>query len=222
MVMKKKGDANFGVAGRLGAMGGKYGRKATNLSAKELKAAGGAKAASKRTVDISKTKRATSGPMAGKTLGPAGKPLTGTVTMPDGSKAVYKDGKRVVKATPTKSASVKAAPTKSRAATPKATTSNKSETPSKPKATGNKRTNRLAGERYEAQKGQTRGTSATTQNKASSAKKGTPSNLTGFSVNKPGSVAYKPGATIKRQSAQPEKQKPKPKTKPSGPMTWGK
>ena len=220
MVMKKKGDANFGVAGRMGAMGGKYGRKATNLSAKELKAAGGDKAASKRTVDISKTKRATSGPMAGKTLGPAGKPLTGTVTMSDGSKAVYKDGKRVVKAASAKPAPAKAA--KSRAATPKATTSNKSETPSKPKATGNKRTNRLAGERYEAQKGQTRGTSTTTQNKASSAKKGTPSNLTGFSVNKPGSVAYKPGATIKRQSAKPEKQKPKPKPKPSGPMTWNK
>jgi len=154
MATKKKGDANFGVAGRMGAMGGKYGRKATNLSAKELKSAGAEKAAAKRTVDISKTKRATSGPMAGKTLGPAGKPLTGTVTMSDGSKAVYKDGKRVVKAAPAKAAPAKA--TAAKTAAPKATSSNKSATPGKPKATGNKRTNRLAGERYEAQKGTSR------------------------------------------------------------------
>lgn len=54
-------------------------------------------------------------------------------------------------------------------------------------------------------------------------KKATPSNLTGFSVNKPGSVAR----DVKhpkgwRTSAKPEKStpKPKPRTKQSGPMTW--
>ena len=169
MVMKKKGDANFGVAGRLGGMGGQYGRKATNLSAKELKAAGAAKAASKRTVDISKTKRATSGPMAGKTLGPAGKPLTGTVTMPDGKKAVYKDGKRVVKAAPAKTAP-KPTSGGGSTATPAKPTSNSSSTTSSGSKSGNKRTNKLAGARYEAMKGQTRdSSSSTTQKKASGA-----------------------------------------------------
>jgi hypothetical protein len=75
--------------------GGKYKTKALNLSKEQLKRAGGAAAAKKRTVDISKTSRATSGENKGKTLGPGGKPLTGTVTMLDGSKAVYKNGKRV-------------------------------------------------------------------------------------------------------------------------------
>jgi len=88
-------DKNFGVQGRLGGMGGKYGRKAENLTAKELKAAGGAKAAAARKVDISQTRRDTT---RGITLGPAGKPLTGKVVLSNGNVAVYKAGKRVIKA----------------------------------------------------------------------------------------------------------------------------
>lgn len=77
--------------------------KSYNLSKKQLKAAGAAKAANKRTVSISSTKRATTGANKGKTLGPAGKPLTGSVKLPSGVTAVYKDGKRVTvsKAKPT-------------------------------------------------------------------------------------------------------------------------
>jgi hypothetical protein len=92
--MAPKKDANFGAQGKLGGMGGKYGRKAENLTNKELKAAGGAKAAATRKVDISQTKRDTT---RGITLGPKGKPLTGKVTLLNGNTAVYKDGKRVVK-----------------------------------------------------------------------------------------------------------------------------
>lgn len=86
------GDKNFGRAGKYGGMGGKYGRKAEDLSQRQLKAAGAAKAAAKRTVSISDTKRDFA---KGVTLGPKGKPLTGTVTLENGARAVYKDGKRV-------------------------------------------------------------------------------------------------------------------------------
>lgn len=93
-----KRDPNFPMQGKGGGMGGKYARKAENLSAKELKAAGAAKAAKKRTVSISDTKRVTSGANRGKTVGPGGKPLTGSVRLENGAMAVYKDGKRVTKA----------------------------------------------------------------------------------------------------------------------------
>jgi hypothetical protein len=72
--------------------------KAFNLSKSQLKKAGAAKAAKARTVDISGTKRATTGANKGKTLGPGGKPLTGSVKLPSGVTAVYKDGKRVTTA----------------------------------------------------------------------------------------------------------------------------
>lgn len=102
--MAKK-DPNFPMQGKGGGMGGKYARKAENLSAKELKAAGAAKAAKKRTVSISDTKRVTSGANKGKTVGPGGKPLTGSVRLENGAMAVYKDGKRVTKAPAKKAAS---------------------------------------------------------------------------------------------------------------------
>jgi hypothetical protein len=86
-------DKNFPMAGKLGGMGGKYGRKAENLTAKELKKAGGAKASAARTVSISDTRRDTT---RGITLGPKGKPLTGKVVLANGNTAVYKAGKRVV------------------------------------------------------------------------------------------------------------------------------
>lgn len=84
-----------------GTPSGEYKRKAANLSQRQLKAAGAAKAAKARTVSISSTKRITSGPNKGKTVGPGGKPLTGTV-MINGQRAVYKDGKRVMVAPKTK------------------------------------------------------------------------------------------------------------------------
>ena len=84
----------FGTQGKTGGMGGKYGRKSTNLSAAQLKQSGGLAASKKRTVDISQTRRED-----GKTLGPGGKPLTGTVKLSNGKTAVYKGGKRV-QATP--------------------------------------------------------------------------------------------------------------------------
>lgn len=96
--MARKKDPNFPMQGKGGAMGGKYARKAENLTAKELKAAGAAKAARKRTVSISDTRRVTEGANKGRTLGPGGKPLTGSVRLENGSMAVYKNGKRVVKA----------------------------------------------------------------------------------------------------------------------------
>ena len=85
-----RGDANFGAAGKKGYMGGKYSRKAMNLTKKQLGKSGVA-AARKRTVDISQTRRE-----VGKTLGPGGKPLTGRVKMGNGNIAVYKAGKRVI------------------------------------------------------------------------------------------------------------------------------
>ena len=83
-------ERNFGAMGKTGGMGGKYGRKSENLSAKQLKAAGAAKAAKKRPVHISQTRREGS-----VTLGPGGKPLTGPVKLSNGNTAVYKGGKRV-------------------------------------------------------------------------------------------------------------------------------
>jgi len=89
-------DKNFPMAGKLGGMGGKYGRKAENLTAKELKKAGGSKAAAGPKVSIQDTRRDYS---RGITLGPKGKPLTGSVTLGNGNTAVYRAGKRVMKAT---------------------------------------------------------------------------------------------------------------------------
>jgi hypothetical protein len=83
--------------GKMGFKKGAYGSakgvraKAANLSDAQLKRAGGAKAAAKRTVDIGSTSR-----VAGKTLGPGGKPLTGSVKLANGQMAVYKAGKRVI------------------------------------------------------------------------------------------------------------------------------
>ena len=85
-------DPNFGVQGNGGGMGGQYARKAENLTKKQLKAAGAAKAAKKAKVDISQTRRDYS---KGITLGPKGKPLTGSVRLANGNIAVYKAGKRV-------------------------------------------------------------------------------------------------------------------------------
>lgn len=96
-------DKNFGVAGRLGGIGGTYGRKAENLTKKELKKAGGAKAAAGPNVDITKTTRDYS---RGITLGPKGKPLTGRVKLQNGNMAVYKAGKRVIAAAPGKKAPI--------------------------------------------------------------------------------------------------------------------
>jgi hypothetical protein len=84
----KKG--NSPAKGRRGGFAGGYGSESYDLSKKTLRAAGAAKAAKKRTVSISDTRREGS-----KTLGPGGKPLNGTVVMQNGSKAVYKDGRRV-------------------------------------------------------------------------------------------------------------------------------
>jgi hypothetical protein len=74
---------------------GMYKTKARNLTEAQLKRAKGAKAATKRTVSISDTSRATTGANKGYTLGPGGKRLTGTVVMANGDRAVYKGGKRV-------------------------------------------------------------------------------------------------------------------------------
>ena len=82
----------FGAQGKTGGMGGKYGRKAENLTAKQLKASGALAASKKRKVDIGDTKRE-----GGFTLGPGGKPLTGSVKLANGTIAVYKGGKRVQK-----------------------------------------------------------------------------------------------------------------------------
>lgn len=76
--------------GRRGGFAGGYGSESYNLSQKTLRKAGAARVARKRTVSISDTRREGS-----RTLGPGGKPLNGTVIMQNGSKAVYKDGRRV-------------------------------------------------------------------------------------------------------------------------------
>ena len=92
--------------GKVGFEKGNYGSakgvraKAVNLSDAQLKRAGATKAAAKQTVDIGKTRRATEGVNKGKTLGPAGKPLTGSVKLPNGQMAVYKAGKRVINVKP--------------------------------------------------------------------------------------------------------------------------
>ena len=82
--------------GKMGFEGGKYSAKSGDLSKAQLKRAGATKAAAKRTVDIGKTRRATEGVNKGRTLGPAGKPLTGSVKLANGQMAVYKAGKRVI------------------------------------------------------------------------------------------------------------------------------
>ena len=82
--------------GKMGFEGGKYSAKSGDLSKAQLKRAGATKAAAKRTVDIGKTRRATEGVNKGRTLGPAGKPLTGKVKLANGQMAVYKAGKRVI------------------------------------------------------------------------------------------------------------------------------
>jgi len=85
--------------------GGKFkGKDSINLSKKELGKKGTA-AASKRTVDIGKTKHKKEGPHKGKVVGPKGNPLTGKVDMGGGNMAVYKDGKRVTSRTAKKAAS---------------------------------------------------------------------------------------------------------------------
>ena len=98
--------------------------KSYNLSKGQLKKAGAAKAAKARTVDISGTRRATTGANKGKTLGPAGKPLTGSVKLPSGVTAVYKDGKRVTtaRAKPKSSAASSPRSTTARTTTPRRTT----------------------------------------------------------------------------------------------------
>lgn len=72
-----------------------YKTKSSNLTGTQLKRAGGVKAAAKRTVNISSTKRVTTGADKGYTLGPGGNRLTGSVVLPNGKTAVYKGGKRV-------------------------------------------------------------------------------------------------------------------------------
>jgi hypothetical protein len=90
---------------------GMYKTKARNLTDAQLKRAKGAKAATKRTVSIGNTTRATTGANKGFTLGPGGKRLTGTVIMSNGDRAVYKGGKRV---TNVPKSSIKKAPSKPR------------------------------------------------------------------------------------------------------------
>jgi hypothetical protein len=86
-------DPNFPMQGKLGGMGGQYGRKAENLTKKQLKRSGALKASKKFTIDITQTRRVEG---SGVTLGPKGKPLTGSVKLANGKIAVYKAGKRVV------------------------------------------------------------------------------------------------------------------------------
>lgn len=82
--------------GKMGFEGGKYSAKSGDLSKAQLKRAGATKAAARRTVDIGRTSRATEGVNKGRTLGPGGKPLTGSVKLANGQMAVYKAGKRVI------------------------------------------------------------------------------------------------------------------------------
>jgi hypothetical protein len=86
-------DPNFPMQGKLGGMGGQYGRKAENLTKSQLKRSGALKASKKFTIDITQTRREEG---SGVTLGPKGKPLTGSVKLANGKIAVYKAGKRVV------------------------------------------------------------------------------------------------------------------------------
>lgn len=86
-------DPNFPMQGKLGGMGGQYGRKAENLTKSQLKRSGALKASKRFTIDITQTRRVEG---SGVTLGPKGKPLTGSVKLANGKIAVYKAGKRVV------------------------------------------------------------------------------------------------------------------------------
>lgn len=131
--MGEKNGNNRGK-GNPNGFGGKYVRKAENLTAKQLKAAGAKKAAAKRTVSISDTKRAYG---TGKTLGPGGKPLTGSVRLENGNMAVYKDGKRVTvapKSKPKPAASAPSRSTTARTTTPRRTTTVTTKPAAKPAA----------------------------------------------------------------------------------------
>ena len=85
--------------GKMGFKKGAYGSakgvraKAANLSDAQLKRAGALKASKKAAIDITQTRREEG---SGVTLGPKGKPLTGSVKLANGKTAVYKAGKRVV------------------------------------------------------------------------------------------------------------------------------
>lgn len=186
--MGEKNGNNRGK-GNPNGFGGKYVRKAQNLSAAQLKKAGAAKAAKKRTVDISQTSRAYG---KGVTLGPGGKPLTGTVNMGNGNTAVYKNGKRVVKAAAPKA---KPAASRSRSAAPatRPTTKPATKPTTKPNPkpdTKNKNTDKGAA-KPAVKFGKTYTTTTQTNPQASSkpasaSKSVTPSHLTGYSLNKPG------------------------------------
>jgi len=82
--------------GKMGFEGGKYSAKSGDLSKSQLKRAGATKAAAKQPVDIGRTKRIETGALKGRTVGPGGKPLTGSVKLANGQMAVYKAGKRVI------------------------------------------------------------------------------------------------------------------------------
>lgn len=82
--------------GKMGFEGGKYSAKSGDLSKAQLKRAGALKASKKAPTDIGKTSRITEGALKGKTVGPGGKPLTGSVKLANGQMAVYKAGKRVI------------------------------------------------------------------------------------------------------------------------------
>jgi len=159
---------------------GMYKTKARNLSDAQLKRAKGLKASAKRTVSVSATKRITEGALKGKTVGAGGKPLTGTVVMANGDRAVYKAGKRVTNV-PKKSIAPKGG---NGGGGGGGGGDDKGKT-----LTGNKRTNRLAGARYEKMKGVTAAQYAARNKGSNYGKTTTPSNLTGFSGRKPGSVA---------------------------------
>jgi len=178
----------FGVQGKTGGMGGKYGRKSENLSAAQLKRAGATKAAAKRTVDISQTRRE-----GAVTLGPGGKPLTGTVKLANGKTAVYKGGKRV-----------QAGPAVGvRSSKPKPTTS-----------TGRGGGGRTAVDRAKGRMGKAAG-----YGKGA----GTPSNLTGLAASKPGGPKKPASTSMARPGQKPpgaaaataaRNNKPKPKPLP--------
>ncbi len=135
-----------------GTPSGEYKRKAANLSQKQLKAAGAAKAAKARTVSISSTKRITSGPNKGKTVGPGGKPLTGTV-MINGKRAVYKDGKRVMVAPKVKAPTATRSPSGGYTSSVSSTPSTNPKPKPKPKPTKPTAGQSAAGARYAGQAG---------------------------------------------------------------------
>lgn len=190
-----KRDPNFPMQGKDGGMGGKYARKAENLTAKELKAAGAAKAARKRTVSISSTKRITEGALKGKTVGPGGKPLTGSVRLENGNMAVYKNGKRVVKAAAPKPAAKPAAKPVSRSSSRSAPASRPASKPTpNPRPKAKDKTAKPAAKPAASSaltNSQVPSATRTYSNGASSSpsrtpSSQTPSHYTGHSVNKPG------------------------------------